>query len=403
MNRRAVHVGKDDQPKEKLKKKIEKFAFQNYQYSKEDFEGADHFLNEKNEEVMDNSFDDILKVNKNNTSSEIYKRYEELIRQSEEKEEAEKNATNVDTAPSYYSLVKQIENDKTELKPEASELSKEELDKKEEVTSNNEVMFDLFNLNFKNSETENLYQEKKLVNVNYKQKIINEENKVETVKNTNEPTFSFQKNDGEINYQDKFRDLRSQEIRPQTKNKLDVNYQNDAPTSSVDLKNKLYSSGYKVRVYQKNENDKYYSMRYYLSNKLTRDCSIITYFVSLLLTAICWLALDVYVKLPYYVYLGIAGGFLLIPFLGMAKYLSNKNCRKQATFSFKLSFLNTIMLYLLGLVACLLVAFFGLGADITQVSTLVCPLIMPLIYLSIMPIYVIVYQLLYSTKKYFIE
>ena len=82
MIRRAAHVGKDEQPKEKLKKKIEKFAFQNYQYSKEDFEGADNFLNEKNEEVMDNSFDDILKVNKNNTSSEIYKRYEELIRQS---------------------------------------------------------------------------------------------------------------------------------------------------------------------------------------------------------------------------------------------------------------------------------------------------------------------------------
>lgn len=405
MIRRAAHVGKDEQPKEKLKKKIEKFAFQNYQYSKEDFEGADSFLNEKNEEVMDNSFDDILKVNKNNTSSEIYKRYEELIRQSEEKEQAEKNASDNAPAPSYYTLIKQIEkDDKPEPQPEIQpEIRKEELDKKEEPANNNEVMFDLFNLNFKNSETENLYQEKKLVNVNYKQKIINDENKVETVKNTNEPTFSFQKNDGEVNYQDKFRDLRSQEIRPQVKNKFDVNYQNDAPTSSVDLKNKLYSNGYKVRVYQKNENDKYYSMRYYLSNKLTRDCSIITYFVSLLLTALCYLALDVYVKLPYYVYLGIAGGFLLIPFVGTAKYVSNRNCRKQATFSFKLSFLNTIMLYLLGLVACLLVSFFAVGADISQVNTLVCPLIMPLIYLAIMPIYVIIYQTLYSTKKYFVE
>lgn len=401
MIRRAAHVGKDEQPKKKLNKKIEKFAFQNYQYSKEDFDKADDFLNEKIEENMDNSFDDILKVNKNNTSSEIYKRYEELIRKNEEKEEESEPTT-----PSYYSFMKKEE---PESAPASEDLGKEVMEEStadkqnEEKTSGNEVMFDLFNLNFKNSETENLYQEKKLVNVNYKQKIINDDNKVETVKDANKPTFSFQKNESDVNYQDKFRDLRSQDVRPTTKNKFDVNYQNDAPTSSVDLKNKLYSSGYKVRVYQKNENDKYYSMRYFLPNKLTRDCSIITYFISLLLTAICWLALNVYVKLPPYVYLGIICGFLIIPISGTIKYLSNRNSRKQANFNFKLSFLNTVMLYLLGLVTCLLVAFFAVGADITDVRTLVCPLIMPLIYMTIMPIYVIVYKALYSSKKYFVE
>ena len=348
----------------------------------------------------DNFFEEIIDKSKikGKTNTDIYKRYEELLKQSAEKEKTEKEVLpNQQDNPSPDASNKPLSSDRID-----SENYKEVLDIRNDSLKDNTLNYDLFDLNFKKSDENSIYEQKKLVNLNKKQKILAKDNTVLETK-SDEMNFSFQKHNDDINYQDAFRDLRMANSRSKTVPKFDNGYSNNSPTSSVDLKNKLYFEGYKIRTYQKQENENYYAMRYYLSNKLNKDCSIVSYIIMLILVGIMWLAFDSFVKLPIYVYPSIMGGFFVIPLVNIIRYGLNPNKRRQAEFNYKLTFLNTIMLYLIGTVACLLISFFVLGAEIGNLSTLICPLIYPMFCMLLLPIYVTVYQLLYSTKKYYIE
>ena len=283
----------------------------------------------------------------------------------------------------------------------------EVLDIREEEVQNNsaasDVNFDLFNLNFKNSDAESIFKEKKLVNINKKQKIVSSDNKVVEAKVDDNMNFSFQQHNEEINYHDAFRDLRMENNMTKPARKFENGYNNNSPTTSVDLKNKLYSAGYKIRTYQKQENENFYAMRYYLSNKLNKDCSILAYICMIIFVGIMWLSFDNLVKLPIYTYLGIMGAFFALPLVNIIKHVVSPNKRKKTNFNFKLTFLNVIMVYLLGLVVCLLVSFFALGAELNNFTTLVVPLVYPMFCMLVMPIYSILYQILYASKKYVVE
>lgn len=334
--------------------------------------------------------DDLVKMN---TNSSIYKRYEELKRQSNEFGEDGINENNA----SFYSALNAPSNtDDEEIETTQNET------KEVPSSADYDLNYDLFNLNFKQSDEDSLYREKKLVNLNYNQKVENNNNKIEVKKTKEVPSFSFQNPKEDVNYQDTFRDLRSTNEK-KSKAKFNSIYNNNAPTSTVDLKNKMYSAGYVVRAYQKLETDNFYSMRYYLSNKLLRDCSIITYLIMLVIIGIMWIAFNGLAKLPYYTYISLMAGFLIIPIAGIANYAIFPNKRKKAEFNFRLAMLNAIMLYLVATCACLLIAFFGIGADINDFATLIAPIVYPLLCLLAMPISVGIYKVLYSTKNYFIE
>ena len=371
-------------------------------YNKINSTNTDNLLNSNdsdsfNKENMDDRFDDVLKVNKNNKNSDIYKKYEELIQQSNEEDSVVGNNAYANNA-SFYSALKpkSFENFDNE---EIENIVEEKFDKSE-IEPRDDVMFDLFNLNIKDSEEENLFEEKKLVN--NKQKVINENSKVEIVEENKESDYSFQK-DTDYNYYDTFSGLRKNKVKRTSKAKFDDTYNNDSPVTTVDLKNKIYASGYKIRTYQKLDSEGYYANRYYLNNKLNRDCSIITSVIMMFIVGMMWIAFDGYVNLPAYSYIIIMALFLILPFVSFIKYANMPKARKVANFSFKLAILNAIMAYLIITVVCLLVAFFAVGADISNISTMVCPLFYPMFILLVLPIYVIVYQLLYMTRKYVIE
>ena len=365
-------------------------------------------LDTDGKEVMDNKFDDVLKVNANNTNSDLYQRYLQVKKEADESDDVDASSNNYSNQSSFYSVLKSPE----ELAREHSTnnpITDEEVVEREkdptELEGEPQVIFDLFNLNRdlpKESTESNIIKEKKLVN-DGKQNIINENNKVETVELKQVPTYAYQNSNEEVNYQDAFKGLRQHKEKPTPRSKFENSYSNNSPITTVDLKNKVYSAGFKIRSYQKLDNENYYFMRYYLSNKLNRDCSIITSILMIVLMGVMWLAFDEFVKLPYYVYLGMMASFLLLPMIMVVKFIISPKVRKPANFSFKLTILNAIMVYLLGLVVCLLVAFFAIGSDITNVATLVCPLIYPLFYMLVIPMYVIVYQSLYITKRYYIE
>lgn len=374
-------------------------------YSEKSIEKTNLNSKTNSKEAMDNKFDDVLKVNANNTSSDLYQRYLKVKEESDKKEENSLSDIYQNNS-SFYSALKspeELARDKQGNKIAPQEVVKEK--DPTELEGEPQVIFDLFNLNRdlpKQSTEANIIREKKLVN-DGKQNIINDKNKIETVNIKQEPTYAFQNPNEEINYQDAFKGLRQHKEKTSLRNKFENSISNNSPVTTVDLKNKIYSAGFKIRSYQKLDNENYYFMRYYLSNKLNRDCSIISSFLMILLMGIMWLAFDAFVKLPMYVYIGMMASFLVLPLVFVTKYLINPKVRKPANFSFKLTILNAIMIYLLGLVVALLVSFFAVGADISDISTLVCPLIYPLIYMLVIPIYVLVYQLLYITKRYYIE
>ena len=354
---------------------------------------------------MDNKFDDVLKVDANNTSSDLYQRYLKVKKESEKNEELNLSEVYSNNS-SFYSALKTPEELARERQTE--NIKKEEVFVEKDPTElegEPQVIFDLFNLNRdmpKQSSEVNIIKEKKLVN-DGKQNIINDKNKIETITIKQEPTFAFQNPNEEVNYQDAFKGLRQHKNNKSYRNKFENSISNNSTVTTVDLKNKIYAAGFKIRTYQKLDNENYYFMRYYLSNKLNKDCSIITAFLMIILMGVMWLAFDAFVKLPIYVYIALMASFLLLPIVMVTKYLISPKVRKPANFSFKLTILNAIMIYLLGLVVALLISFFAVGADITEFSSLICPLIYPLFYMLVIPIYVLVYQLLYVTKKYFIE
>lgn len=209
-------------------------------------------------------------------------------------------------------------------------------------------------------------------------------------------SFSFRQNDDTVNYRDAFSGLRN--ATSQSDDDVEIRQK---PASSIDLKTKLFSEGYKLRPYSRENTENYYSLNYIKKNRLNRDCYAILYALICLEVLIGFAIFRE--KFSPMVYASVCIIALVVPAVPFVIWTLNPDKRVHANYNFKTSILNRFMLYLNLLVIVCLVGFFGFGANINDVNSMMAPIIIPAILLLNIPLSACVYCILYKTKKYHIS
>ncbi len=205
--------------------------------------------------------------------------------------------------------------------------------------------------------------------------------------------FDYEKDD--VNYRDFFVSLQD--------NKSDVQQQQEKPQqnndySDSDIKTRLYAKGFKIRPYDRGNTSEYYTFNFIQSNRLNRDTFLIILAFFVAEVAIMWASLATRVSYAYFLPILLVGSALcLVPTI---IYLLNPTRRTRANFNFKLSILNRGMLFIELTVVCILIGFFGLGANVNDIDLILESIILPMVLLTNLPLSSLIYWLLYRTRKY---
>ena len=209
--------------------------------------------------------------------------------------------------------------------------------------------------------------------------------------NRQEGGFEYEKDD--VNYREFFVSLADQNQK--------VEVQEEKPQqdySDSDIKTRLYAKGFKIRPYDRGNTSEYYTFNFIQSNRLNRDTFLIILAFFAVEVAIMWLSLFSRVSYAYFLPILLVGCALcLIP---TVIYMLNPTRRKRANFNFKLSILNRTMLFIELSVVCILIGFFGLGANVNDVDLILCSIVLPMVLLTNLPLSSLIYWLLYRTRKY---
>ncbi len=205
--------------------------------------------------------------------------------------------------------------------------------------------------------------------------------------------FDYEKDD--VNYRDFFVSLQD--------NKSDAQQQQEKPQqnndySDSDIKTRLYAKGFKIRPYDRGNTSEYYTFNFIQSNRLNRDTFLIILAFFVAEVAIMWASLATRVSYAYFLPILLVGSALcLVP---TVIYLLNPTRRTRANFNFKLSILNRGMLFIELTVVCILIGFFGLGANVNDIDLILESIILPMVLLTNLPLSSLIYWLLYRTRKY---
>lgn len=170
------------------------------------------------------------------------------------------------------------------------------------------------------------------------------------------------------------------------------------PTIS-DLKKRYYTEGYNLKQYSRSNVSIFYNMNYVYANKLNTLTYWLMYAIILVeigLTALFESSLG----LGLGAYLTAIGVGLIIPGVPTIMTILNPLKRIKAEFDFKRSIINRLLLFLnLSLiVACL--GLFVWQVDLNNLSTMVKPILLPILYLLNLPLSSVVYYQIYKTKKF---
>lgn len=216
------------------------------------------------------------------------------------------------------------------------------------------------------------------------------------------PTYDNQSDD--INYRDAFSKLFDAE-EPQKVEKIiekptdaEETAQTQTPTIT-DLKKRYYSEGYNLKQYSRSNVSIFYNMNYVYANKLSMVTYWIMYAIILVeigLTAIFESSLN----LSLGVYLGAIIGGLIIPCIPTAMTLMNPLKRTKATFDLKRSVINRLLLFLNFSLITACLGVFVWQVDLNNLSTMVKPILLPILYLLNLPLSSLVYYQVYKTKKF---
>lgn len=170
-----------------------------------------------------------------------------------------------------------------------------------------------------------------------------------------------------------------------------------------ELKERAQANGYKLRPYSKASSSSYYSMNFIFSSRLKRDALFILYIVMLVEVLISYFALDRFAGLGYVFYIVTASILLLVPIFGVVLYLLKPDKRIRADFDLKISLSGTSMLAINAFIVCMLLGFFAFNADITAPITMIKPMLYPALLLIDLPLYSIIYAILYNTRRYHLK
>ncbi len=167
-----------------------------------------------------------------------------------------------------------------------------------------------------------------------------------------------------------------------------------------DLKIKLKNEGFNVKPYTKINSSEYYINNYYYCNRTGRDASYITYLLLFFESLIAHFALAKTYALPLW-YLPIVWVSLaVIPTIATVIWSISPYHKKRTRVSLRLSLLIGLIALLNIALVILLIGFFGFGADYRDIKTMMLPIIVPMIFLLNIPLYSLIYYLLYKTKRY---
>jgi hypothetical protein len=218
-----------------------------------------------------------------------------------------------------------------------------------------------------------------------------------------EVEYSFKNSKANLNYREVFKSMfaKAVETEPVEVVKTNVEPAKKSGMCNTDLTTRLFSSGYHLRTFSRANTEGYYSMNFYKSNKLRRDCFGILYFLYLVEIVCTYFLLGNTFSIAEYI--GAAAIGFLVPLIAFFAYSINSDKRIRADYNFGLSFLNRSMLYLNLLVLVALLGFFGFTADITKLDTMIRPIIVPALLLLNLPLSSVIYQILYKTKRYHIS
>lgn len=205
--------------------------------------------------------------------------------------------------------------------------------------------------------------------------------------------FDYEKDD--VNYRDFFVSL--QDNKSDAKSQQEKSQQNNDYSDS-DIKTRLYAKGFKIRPYDRGNTSEYYTFNFIQSNRLNRDTFLIILAFFVAEVAIMWASLATRVSYAYFLPILLVGSALcLVP---TVIYLLNPTRRTRANFNFKLSILNRGMLFIELTVVCILIGFFGLGANVNDIDLILESIVLPMVLLTNLPLSSLIYWLLYRTRKY---
>lgn len=214
------------------------------------------------------------------------------------------------------------------------------------------------------------------------------------VVNRQEGGFDYEKDD--VNYRDFFVSLQEQNARVDDEEK--PQQQNSFDYQDSDIKTRLYAKGFKIRPYDRGNTSEYYTFNFIQSNRINRDTFLIILAFFVAEITIMWASLATRVSYVYFLPITLVGCALcLIPTI---VYLTNPTKRIRANFNFKLSILNRTMLFIELTVVCILIGFFGLGANVNDMDLIIKSIILPMVLLTNLPLSSLIYWLLYRTRRY---
>lgn len=215
-------------------------------------------------------------------------------------------------------------------------------------------------------------------------------------------SFSFRKDeDSIVNYRDAFSALRKHGETVVDDEENTSRELRQKPASNIDLKTKLFSEGYKLRPYTRENTENYYSLNYIKKNRINRDCYGIMFILICLEVLAGWLIFRD--RFPAVAYAAICIIALLVPAIPFVKWSVNPDKRVRASYNFRTSILNRLMLYLNCLVVVCLLGFFAFGADINNAASMVTPILIPAVLLLNIPLSSVIFLILFNTKKYHIS
>lgn len=165
------------------------------------------------------------------------------------------------------------------------------------------------------------------------------------------------------------------------------------------LREKMYHEGYTLKPYSKQTASSFYVNRYFYSNRLMKDCTLIMFLLftlELIITAIAggitW---------------GVAGIMVAVSFLigaiAVIIYAVNPNKRIKASFSAKNTLINCLIVIISSIAIIFILGFYVFDVQIGLSKSWIKPIVIPLVYLLNIPISVGIYAKLYYTKHYHIN
>lgn len=207
-------------------------------------------------------------------------------------------------------------------------------------------------------------------------------------------------NDDEENTEVIRRNPNVEVTRLNTLNYDDYDEEKFKETSLNKLKQRLALESIKLKQYVKSNTTSFYIGKYYYSNQLMRDSSLITYilFLAMCVSAHFIAATTHSANVALTVIFSLLGA--IYPIYACSKWYVMPAKRKRLPLNLSMMFIASLLIYVLSIVIIVIVAFFCFNVNVAIPSSTIAPLVLPLIICAIVPLGVLIYALLFRSGRY---